>query len=127
MAGKKGMKGGMKGSRKYSKRPNPNMMMQGDGKIWDTIKNVGSKVNQFLKDTKILSTVAGLVPPSTPYVGAIAQPASVALKSLGYGKRQRGRGPSQIVGIPNMVGGADGIQGINSLIGNGKKLAKLNF
>lgn len=103
MAGKKGMKGGMKGSRRPLNKQQQMMMMQGDGFL-DVVKDVAGKANEFLKDTKILSTVAGLIPPQTPYIGKVAQVGAPVLKSLGYGK-QMGMGvistPNGVISTPN--------------------------
>lgn len=50
------------------------------------------KANNWLKKTHILSTVAGLIPQQTPYIGSIAKPVAVGLKSMGYGKRRPKKG-----------------------------------
>ena len=55
--------------------------------LWDGIKKVAGPVNDMLKRTKILSTVAGAIPQTR--VGA------PILSSLGYGKRRRMRGRGQ--------------------------------
>jgi hypothetical protein len=58
----------------------------GRGKILSWIKSAGSKVNDFLKRTKILSTITGQLKGISPYVAA----ADVGLKAVGYGRRRVG-------------------------------------
>ena len=55
----------------------------GRGKILDWIKNAGSKVNDFLKKTKILSKISSNFT-GNPY-GAVA---NTAISALGYGRRR---------------------------------------
>ena len=57
----------------------------GRGKILDWIKNAGSKVNDFLKKTKILSKISSNFV-GNPY-GAVA---NTAISALGYGRRRVG-------------------------------------
>lgn len=59
------------------------------GDVWDGIKSGASKVNDLLKSTKAISTIAGLIPDGR------AQVAGKVASQLGYGKRKRkqmGRG-----------------------------------
>ena len=49
--------------------------------VWDGIKSVAEPVNDMLKSTKILSTVAGAIPQT--------RAGAPILSSLGYGKRKR--------------------------------------
>ena len=57
----------------------------GRGKILDWIKNAGSKVNDFLKKTKILSKI------SSNFVGnPYGLAANTAISALGYGRRRVG-------------------------------------
>jgi hypothetical protein len=79
MAGKKGMK---RGGRKTMKGKG----QQGDG-FWDSLKSGLSKVNQFLKDTKLLSTVASMpAVQALPVVGQVASKSAPILQNLGYGQ-----------------------------------------
>ena len=57
----------------------------GRGKILDWIKNAGSKVNDFLKKTKILSKISSNFV-GNPYGAA----ANTAISALGYGRRRVG-------------------------------------
>ena len=60
--------------------------MKGRG-FWDDVKGGLSKANDFLRDSKLVSTVgSALGSAGVPYASQIG---SVA-KSLGYGKRRRG-------------------------------------
>lgn len=71
--------------------------LRGSG-LMDTIGDFGAKVNQFLKDSKILSTLAPMIPlPGAGVAGKIAQ-------NLGYGYT----GGSVIGGCPgnDIIGGA---------------------
>ena len=52
--------------------------------LWDGIKSVAGPVNDMLKSTKILSTVAGAIPQT--------RSGAPILSTLGYGKRRRGMG-----------------------------------
>jgi hypothetical protein len=49
------------------------------GDLWSTLKNVGSNVNDFLKNTKIISTVGKLIP------NPIAQGVGQFADTMGYG------------------------------------------
>ena len=63
------------------------MPMRGNGffgDVWDGIKSAAGRINDMLKSTKILSTVAGAIPQTL--AGA------PILSTLGYGKRRRGMG-----------------------------------
>jgi len=53
--------------------------------IWSGIKSVAGPINEGLKSTKILSTLAGMA----PYAGA--KMAAPVISSLGYGKKKRRR------------------------------------
>jgi hypothetical protein len=75
MKKKSKLKGGMK--KKLVMRQN----MQGAGFL-DWIKGAANTVNDALKKSKIISTVAGLAP--IPYSGAV----STVARNLGYGKRR---------------------------------------
>ena len=59
----------------------------GRGKALDWIKNASSKVDSFLKRTKILSAITGQLKGVSPYVAA----ADAGLRTVGYGRR-RGSG-----------------------------------
>ncbi len=54
------------------------------GDVWDGIKSVASPVNDFLKKTKIISTVGGLIPHAGVQTGA-----KIA-GQLGYGRQGYG-------------------------------------
>jgi len=58
--------------------------MRGNG-LWDAIKSGLSTVNNLLKKTKVISTVANSI--NHPYAKTIGNFAS----SLGYGRRRRRR------------------------------------
>ncbi len=67
--------------------PSKRKMSQRGKGFLDTLKSIGNTINDGLKRSKIISTVAGLAP--IPYSGAVS---SVA-RNLGYGKRKiRGKG-----------------------------------
>lgn len=117
MIAKKGMKKG-KGSRRPLNKQEM-MMMQGDG-VWDVIKDVAGKANEFLKKTKILSTVASMVPAQTPYIGKVAQVGAPVLKSLGYGQSGGMAIKSSPIPVMNSMDGP--IVGLTSgQAGRGKK------
>lgn len=56
------------------------------GDMWNGIKSVAAPVNDFLKRTKAISTIAGLIPDGR------AQMAGKVAGQLGYGKKMRGKG-----------------------------------
>jgi hypothetical protein len=60
------------------------MGMSGDG-FWDSVKNIGSKVNKFLKDTRLISNTAAALSTRIPQAAAI----STIARRLGYGKRRK--------------------------------------
>jgi len=55
---------------------------QGEG-FWDTIKSIAGPVNDILKSTHAISTIAPLVPGVGQTVGRVAG-------ALGYGKKKKG-------------------------------------
>lgn len=66
----------------------PRSVIQGNGffdDIWSGIKSVAGPINDILKDTKAVSTIASLIP------DARAQGVARVAGSLGYGK-MRGKG-----------------------------------
>jgi hypothetical protein len=53
----------------------------GEGNFFNNLKDFGSKINDFLKNSKIISTVASAIPlPGANVVGSIT-------RNLGYGER----------------------------------------
>jgi hypothetical protein len=78
--------------KKKAGKPKRKVMRGGNwlGDAWDTIKSGASKVNDFLKSTKAVSTIGSLIPDGrAQIIGKIAGQA-------GYGKKkrktQKGRG-----------------------------------
>lgn len=75
----------------------------GKGKVWDWIKGAAGKVNDFLKQTKVLSKVAGPVLGSIPRAAPYANTVTNTLGALGYGRRRRApvrRGRGVPIGLP---------------------------
>jgi hypothetical protein len=60
------------------------MGMAGAG-FWDSVKNIGSKVNKFLKDTQLISKTADALSSRIPQAAAI----SGIARRFGYGKRRK--------------------------------------
>lgn len=116
-------KSGMAKRGRPKKRMVQNDMMMGDGKIWDTIKKGAQAVNKFLKDTKVLSTVASMVPKETPIIGKVASTGAPILKSLGYGNMEGGRIGVSLVSTPSgSIKQTYGYPlGLNQVSGNGRK------
>jgi hypothetical protein len=73
--------------------------------VWGKIKSVASPVVDFLKRSKILSSVASMIPANVPYIGQLAQVGAPILKSLGMGDGDGGRF------YDNFDGGDDGEDG----------------
>lgn len=63
--------------------PKRQRKMKGAG-FFDWIKGAANTINDGLKKSKIISTVAGLAP--IPYGSAV----STVAKNLGYGRKQKG-------------------------------------
>lgn len=58
--------------------------LYGSGDFLSNLKNFGSKISDFLKSSKLISTVANVLPiPGAPIVGTLA-------RNLGYGNQGRG-------------------------------------
>ena len=83
--------------------------MRGRGKFWDWIRGAASKVNDFLKQHKVISRAGDafihMVPPQYQVA---AHGALEGARSLGYGRRrQKGRGPGILTGRgTRLTGGA---------------------
>jgi len=80
-----GSKTSKKGGRR--RRTHHRKHRKGTG-IWDDIKSGASKVNDFLKSSKIISTVGNALS-NAPYVGPVAGTVGKVASSLGYGKRKK--------------------------------------
>ena len=78
-------------------RKSKKQVQHGEGPIWDGIKSGLSKANDFLKKSKLISTISGIVPKETPYIGGPAYAIHNVSKALGYGQMAngiQGTGPS---------------------------------
>lgn len=80
------------GGRKRRKSRKKGRGQSGDG-VWDDVKKFAGKANDFLKKTKIVSTV-GKALKDVPYVGGVAGTIGSVAEKVGYGKRpsMKGRG-----------------------------------
>ena len=69
--------------------------MRGRGAVWDWIKGAAGKVNNFLRENKVISKLGDAFSHLIPaqYQG-VAQAGLAGAKALGYGRRRRrtGRG-----------------------------------
>jgi hypothetical protein len=82
----------MKGGRRRRSSSRPRRSRRGRGKAWDWIKGAAGKVSNFLKKTKVLSSIAPAVLGAIPGAGGVAgNLAKSAITQLGYGRRRRGR------------------------------------
>jgi len=79
-----------KGKKKSGRKPKKVQVVYMGGGFWDSLKDVASKTNDFLKSTKVISKVSGALQ-DTPYVGGVATAVNKASTALGYGQ-QRGKG-----------------------------------
>jgi hypothetical protein len=52
---------------------------------WSKIKTVAGPIIKFLRDNKVISSVASMIPASTPYIGPVAQTVGTVARSLGFG------------------------------------------
>lgn len=53
---------------------------------WSKIKTIAGPIVDFLKQSKILSSVASMIPASVPVIGQIAQTSAPILRSIGLGE-----------------------------------------
>ena len=67
------------------------------GDVWDGIKSGASKVNDLLKSTKAISTIAGLIPDGR------AQVAGKVAGQLGYGKKKKQKGRGMKLGVRSAI------------------------
>lgn len=63
----------------------------GGANFFDSLGNFASKINNFLKESKIISTVAKAVPEGIPYASQIAKAVHGIAEPLGYGEPAGGR------------------------------------
>lgn len=70
--------------------PSKRKMSQRGKGFLDTLKSIGNTINDGLKKSKIISTVAGLAP--IPYSGAVS---SVA-RNMGYGRKRKMKGKGAV-------------------------------
>jgi len=66
------------------------MRQDGTG-FWSWLKGAANTVNDGLKSTKLISSVAGL-----PFFGARGQVVSAAARQLGYGKKKKRKTTTKI-------------------------------
>jgi hypothetical protein len=67
----------------------------GEGNFFNNLKNFGSKINDFLKDSKIISTVASLIP------NPISQGIASVSRNIGYGEEGEGEYDGGLVYEPS--------------------------
>ncbi len=82
--------------------------MRGRGKVWDWIRGAAGKVNDFLRQHKVISRLGdafiGSVPPQYQ---TVAQAGLQGVKKVGYGRRRRqtGRGLGIMTGRGTRLSG----------------------
>jgi hypothetical protein len=77
------------------KRPVKRRQQRGDG-LWDDIKNFATKANNWLKESKVISTGLKGIAPALGDWGVPVQTTGELFHQLGYGTRGRKRGGSAV-------------------------------